>query len=209
MKKIFNENRGYTLVELLVAMILLITVGSIMAAIIVISLRGSNRSTNVNDIRQEGNFALSQMTKMITYAQGFEGISDGATDLETGDLIYTKNCTLNPQTYKYKYLKISSFDQGKTTFVCNDDPTGNLIASYGASLTKWPISVGDNTSFVQYFNAAKYTVSACYFTCLQENSSVTPTIGISFTVQKPDTTIVENKVSLDFNTTVGFRNSGN
>ncbi len=208
MKKIFNENRGYTLVELLVAMILLITVGSIMAAIIVISLRGSNRSTNVNDIRQEGNFALSQMTKMITYAQSFEGISDGTTD-QNGNLVYTKNCTLNPATTKYKYFKISSFDQGKTTFVCNYDPTGNLIASYGASLAKWPISVSDNTSFVQYFNEAKYTVSACSFTCIQENSSVTPTIGISFTVQKPDTTIVENKVSLDFDTTVGFRNSGN
>ncbi|KKP80953.1 MAG: hypothetical protein UR81_C0011G0013 [Candidatus Levybacteria bacterium GW2011_GWB1_35_5] len=208
MKNIFNENRGYTLVELLVAMILLITVGSIMAAIIVISLRGSNRSTNVNDIRQEGNFALSQMTKMITYAQGFEGISDGTTDGD-GKLVYTKNCTLNPTTYKYKYLKISSFDQGTTTFICNDNPTGNLIASYGASLAKWPRTVGDTTSFIRYFNEVKYAVSACFFTCLQENSSVTPTIGISFTVQKLDATLVENKVSLDFDTTVGFRNSGN
>ena len=208
MKKILNNKKGYTLVELLAAMILLIIVGSIMAAIIVISLRGSNRSTNVNDIRQEGNFALSQMTKMITYAQSFEGISDGTID-GSGNLVYTKNCTLNPATTKYKYLKISSFDQGKTTFICNYDPTGNLIASYGASLVKWPISLSDNTSFVQYFNETKYTVSACSFTCLQENSSVTPTIGISFTVQKPDTTIVENKVSLDFDTTVGFRNSGN
>lgn len=209
MKKILKNKNGYTLVELLVAMILLITVGSIMAAIIVVSLRGSNRSTNVNDIRQEGNFALSQMTKMITYAQGFEGISDGTTDVDTGDLVYTKNCTLNLTTHKYKYLRISSFDQGKTTFVCNDDPTGNLIASYGGSLTKWPRQNGDTTLFVQYLNAAKYTVSACSFTCLQENSSVTPTIGISFTAQKLDATLVENKVTLDFDTTVGFRNSGN
>ncbi len=208
MKKILNNKKGYTLVELLAAMILLIIVGSIMAAIIVISLRGSNRSTNVNDIRQEGNFALSQMTKMITYAQSFDGISDGATD-ENGNLVYTKNCTLNPQTHIYKYFKISSFDQGKTTFICNDDLTGNLIASYGASLVRASNAGNDSASFVQYFNEAKYTVSACSFTCMQENSSVTPTIGISFTVQKPDTTIVENKVSLDFDTTVGFRNSGN
>ncbi len=209
MKKIFKNNNGYTLVELLAAMILLVTVGSIMAGIIVVSLRGSKRSTNVNDMRQQGNFALSQMTKMITYAQAFEGISDGTTDVDTGNLVYTKDCTLNSTTHQYTYLKISSFDQGKTTFICNDNSQGSLIASYGASLTKWPLSVGDNTPFVQYFNEDKYTVSACYFTCMQENSSVTPTIGINFTVQKPDTTIVENKVSLDFDTTVGFRNSGN
>lgn len=206
MKKILSNKKGYTLVELLVAMILLITVGGIMAGIIVISLRGSNRSTSVNDIRQEGNYALSQMTKMITYAQAFEGISDGSKDLETGDLVYTKDCTVNPPTYQYSFLKISSFDQGKTTFVCSTGLEGDFIASYGAALTTWPLIVGNNTPSVQYFND-KYTVSACYFTCIQENSSVTPTIGISFTVQKSDTTIIENKVSLDFDTTVGFRNS--
>ncbi len=207
MKKILNNRKGYTLVELLAAMILLITVGSIMAGIIVVSLRGSNRSTNVNDIRQEGNYALSQMTKMITYAQSFDGISDGSTDIDTGDLVYTKDCTVNPTTHQYKFLKISTFDQGKTTFVCSTGAEGDFIASYGASLKTWPLIVGDNTPSVQYFNEDKYTVTACYFTCIQENSSVTPTVGISFSVQKPDTTIVENKVSLDFDTTVGFRNS--
>ncbi|MEK7551587.1 MAG: type II secretion system protein [Patescibacteria group bacterium] len=207
MEKILNNKRGYTLVELLVAMILLITVGGIMAGIIVISLRGSNRSTNVNDIRQEGNYALSQMTKMITYAQTFEGISDGTKDVNTGDLVYTKDCTVNSPTHQYSFLKISSFDQGKTTFVCSTGLQGDFIASYGAALTTWPLITGNNTPSVKYFNEDKHTVSACYFTCIQENSSVTPNIGISFTVQKPDTTIVENKVSLDFETTVGFRNS--
>lgn len=207
MRKILDNKKGYTLVELLAAMILLITVGSIMAGIIVVSLRGSNRSTNVNDIRQEGNFALSQMTKMVSYAQTFEGISDGSIDGTTGDLIYTKNCTVNSPTYHYSFLKISSFDQGKTTFICSTGLGENFIASYGAALTKWPLAVGDNTPMVKYLNENKYTVSACYFTCVQENSSVTPTIGISFTVKKPDTTIIENKVSIDFNTTVGFRNS--
>lgn len=207
MKKILNNKKGYTLVELLAAMILLITVGSIMAGIIVISLRGSNRSTNVNDIRQEGNYALSQMSKMITYAQTFDGISDGSTDPETGDLQYTKDCTVNPTTHQYSFLKISSFDQGASTFVCSTDLEGDFIASYAAALTKWPLIEGDTTQSVKYFNEEKYTVTACYFTCIQENSSVTPKIGISFSVQKPDTTIIENKVSLDFNTTVGFRNS--
>ena len=70
-----NPEKGYTLIELLAVMFVLTTVGTIMAGIVVNSLRGSNRSTNVNDIRENGNFTISQISKMISFAKSAGAVS--------------------------------------------------------------------------------------------------------------------------------------
>lgn len=194
MKKInLNSENAYTLIELLAVMAVLITVGTIIAGIIVSSLRGSNKSRNVGDVRQAGNSALVQMTKTITYSKSFDGLSEDGTN-------YVTNCILpqitpTPAPTQYKYLKITGFDDGQTILACN----GTSISSNSADLI-------DSSN-----DSSKFTVSNCYFLCLQTNITVPPTININYTVsfksKTPNSTFVEDNVSQNFTTSAAFRNN--
>lgn len=183
----FN-NKGYTLVELLAVIIILVSVGMIITAILVTSLRGGNKSNTTNEVRQNGNYILSQMSKMIAYASSFDGVSrDGIT--------YVTNCsvtqpplptpTLAPVVYSY--IKITSFDGGQTVFSC----TGSSIASNGAALT----------------NSSNLNVSSCSFYCNQSNVLASPTINISFILSKSNSGFfVENQTTIPFETSITPRN---
>lgn len=185
------QQNGYTLIELLAVMIVLIAVGVIITSIIASSLRGSNKSASVNEVRQAGNFTLSQMAKAIAYSRSFDGVSDGTIDPDTGQLIYASNCTSSGNT-KYYYLKISSFSSIQTTYACLDSPTASLTAN-----------------MVSLIDTSKFNIKDCYFICSQKSVSVWPTININLDLEKnTNSTFVENKESQHFETTVGFRNNG-
>src|SRR6266540_3152776 len=118
MKNIKNS-QGYTLIELLAVMTIIVVVGVIVAGILVSSLRGGSKSNVLDNVRENGNFAITQISKMITYSQSFNGVS-------TDGSFYTTNCapavstspspspTPTATPTAYKYLKISSFDGGQT-----------------------------------------------------------------------------------------------
>lgn len=74
----FN-NKGYTLIELLTATIILVTISSIITAIIVSVLQGSAKSRVTTTVAQNANFALSAMTDIINSSQGVQAI--GGTDV--------------------------------------------------------------------------------------------------------------------------------
>jgi type II secretory pathway pseudopilin PulG len=201
MKRIKKLKNGYTLVELLAVMLILITLGTIIASIFVSSLRGSNRSTTTNDIRQSGNYAISQMTKMIAYARKLDWLSpDGSSG-------FTKDCVqkfdgngipLAPDVYKY--VQITSFDQGETTttFSCHKDLSNKygIIASNGAALIPDTMDAVNNL---------------CYFTCNQTNILSPVTINIFLTLQKRQsgstTLLPEAQTIMKFDTSVTLRNS--
>lgn len=193
-----KKSNGYTLIELLAVIIIIVVVGSIIVGILTYSLRGGNRSSNVEDLRQNGNYALSQMTKMIAYAKTFEGVSTGALD-GNGNMIYDTNCiptnppapTPTPTPTQYSYIKILSFDGGETVFSCDSGLTPT-ISSNSASML--------DTTLV--------TVSFCSFTCTQTNLTFPPTININFTLSKKNSgSFSESNFSIPFNTSVTLRNN--
>ncbi len=185
------KNNGFTLIELLVVMMIIIAVGSIIAGIIVVSLRGSNRSINVNEVRQAGDYTLSQMTKMAAYAKSFDGIGKYVA----GDIVYETDCTTQTGV-EFTHLKLTSFDNNQTTFICNYNAV--TIASQSAPRT------------IELINQTKFSLDACSFKCTQNNVSNPPVIEINFTLSKnTESTLVENKVSIPFSATVGFRNLAN
>jgi prepilin-type N-terminal cleavage/methylation domain-containing protein len=199
MKEFFNQ-KGYTLIELLAVVLILTTVGGIVTAIVATSLQGGNRSTTVNEVRQDGNFAVTQMAKMIRYAQSFEGASiTGVSDS------YDTNCIPEtppqgqptPTPKHYKYLKFTNFDGGQTEFICKDRITDNpkTISSNSANLIS-----SDRINLVQ---------DSCYFICRQDNSALPPAIDIFFTLSASGSgSLVENKSTVPFSTSVNFRNTG-
>lgn len=174
--------RGYTLIELLAVMMVMATVGVIIAGILVSSLRGSSKTTAIDEVRMNGNSTIIQISKMIKFAQNFNGVSsDGTT--------YTTNCTLSPSP-QYRFVKITSFDDKQTVFSCNPSSSPPNIASNGASL----------------INTDKITVDTCYFTCLQDNLSGPQTIRINFTLSQKNTGFFEKRASISFETSVVVRN---
>lgn len=188
-KKKLNYKNGYTLIELLAVMVILITVGTIIAGIIVSSLRGSNRSKNVGNVREAGNTALVQVSKTIKFAKSFDGISTNGTNYVTSCIIPVAVPT--PTPIPYKYLKLTSFDDTQIVASCS----GNSIFLNTSELI-------DSTSFL-------IPQDKCFFICSQNNIAVPPTISINFTVSTLNSTsaFVENRVSLDFKTSAAFRNN--
>lgn len=178
-----KNQKGYTLIELLAVMLVMITVGLIVATILVSALRGSSKTNTINTIRQNGNYAILQISKMLEFSQSFGGVSsDGST--------YASDCT-SPTT-QYTYIKIRSFDNGTTTFFC--DLPNSKISSISATL---------NASLI---NSGEVAMSQCYFTC-SRNVTVPPTIGINFTLsQKNANAIFEKKETINFQTSVLLRN---
>lgn len=178
-----KKDSGYTLIELLAVMVVMITVGIIVASILISSLQGTSKTNVIEEIRNNGNFTLLQMGRMISFAQNFSGVS-------TDNVIYTTNCTAIPSP-QYNYIKIRSFDDKETIFSCNplaDPPT---IASNGAS----------------FLNTDTVTLDSCHFTCSQINLSESPVIGINFVLsQKSSTGFFEQKATLPFETSVTVRN---
>ena len=187
MMKNFKLEKGFTFIELLTVSAVVVVVGIMIVAIISSSLRGSNRSNNVSDIRERGVFILSQMSKTLTYAKSFDGVSVTGVS-ET----YSTDCTVSgsppPPPVQYKYIKITSFDLGQTVYAC----TADNISSNSADLV----------------NTSNMSVTQCYFTCTQEGLSESPRIDIYFTLSKnPNAVFAENKITTPFQTSVSFRNN--
>jgi prepilin-type N-terminal cleavage/methylation domain-containing protein len=188
MKKKLFDSKGYTLVEMLAVIIVFSIIGGIIAAIFASSLRGSNKANITNEVRQNGNYALIQMSKNIGYAKSFDGVSvNGVT--------YFADCYSDPTTSTtvpedYKYLRVSDFTGGQITFECNDSQ--KTIASNGASLV----------------DLTMVKVESCKFSCNQPSIAQSPIIGISFTLsQKNDSSFYEHNASIPFDTTVVMRNA--
>jgi len=194
--KFINSSKGYTIIELLAVMIVLSAVGAVIIGIISSTLRGANKTTSLNEIRQEGDNRLSGMSKMIEFARSFDGISvDGVS--------YQQNCTVEPvepltptpEPTRYYYLKVTNFTNDQLIFSCNIDQGTNepTLSSNSASLI-------DTNAIV---------VSGCYFTCSQNYLSQPPVIGIYFTLSKNSSgNVTEQNTSVPFETNVTMRNLG-
>ncbi|MBI2430427.1 MAG: type II secretion system protein [Candidatus Levybacteria bacterium] len=122
--------KGFTLIELLVVMILLLTVGTIIGVILFTSLRGTNKTNTITVVRQNGNFAISQMVKTIRNAKRFEGVSDDGTN-------YTTDCL---EESSGGFVKIITPQDDQVIFSCNN--LSNLIDESAVSV------VGDSCYFI-------------------------------------------------------------
>lgn len=196
-----KSKTGYTLIELLAVMIILIAVGTIITTILVGALRGGDRSNTVTNVRQSGNYAMSQMSKMIAYAKSFDQIVDTSGGTYTDCVTAVVGATTpTPAPLRYSSVSVTSFDGGQTTFSC--DNTNQWIASESASGVTAYLTNTDTTS-----------VANCYFTCLQNSKEMSPTIGIYFDlntrlpVGSSITPFVEKRTSIHFETSVTLRNS--
>lgn len=181
MNKIQNSD-GFSLVEILVAIAIIITSTTVVLAILTSSFRTSNKSTSLEIVRQNGTNALNQITKTVSYADSFVGADSVST------------CPPSPGG-SYKIIKVNVQEQGtlvKKTISCMD--TDLKIRS-------------DNLSDESLLSTqVSLEPASCSFTCTQDNGTVSPVIGVSFTLSTGAGSTPEKKASLNFSTSIKMRN---
>jgi type II secretory pathway pseudopilin PulG len=181
------KKNGYTLVELLAVIFILVAVGTIISSILTSVLRSSNKSTNTEVVRTNGNNAIAQMSRMITYAQKLEGVSDGSGS-------YT-DCVpkpAQPVEKHYQSVQIKGFDSGITTFSC----ANSQVASQSASGTSYLVDPSLDAS--------------CYFKCAQESAAAPVKIDIFLDLKATSSAVfAESQAVINFETSVVLRNNGN
>ncbi len=181
MKKL-SISKGFTLIELLVAVAVLVVVGSIVAVILITSLRGSNKTATITQVRQNGTYAISQMSKVLRDAQGVSSLD--------GDTQYS--CDVVDPPLQYKVVEVQTLEGGFIEFAC--DTENDTIASSSSSLL-------DSTAV---------DVVSCYFTCSRKNVYDAPTIGIYFTLltkhQENLPEFTASSSAIPFKTAVTLRN---
>lgn len=186
-ESIKGSSEGFTLVELLAVIVVLIAIGSIIGAILFSSLRGSTKTNAITNVKHNGGFAISQMAKMVRDAKSLE---------------YPRPCVVVSPTPVPTVTEVTivNFDGGQTTFICNDTTGGDAtIASQSGSDT--PISLLDTKAV---------SLTSCYFTCTQTSLSDFPSISIFFSLQaNSGGSLVEQLAapsSIPFETSVSLRN---
>src|SRR3989344_74367 len=159
---------GFSLIELLVAISIIITASTVVVAILSSSFRGISKSAVSEEVRQNGNRAISRMSRTIQYAESFQGAY-------IDDSIYDSSCGTDGAR-KYNYIKVRSEGQ-IVTLSCTNLSMGTATLSPLIDITK-------------------VKVVGCSFTCTQGNPFDSPVIGINFELSQASETAPEKSADL-------------
>lgn len=120
------KKSGFTLIEVLVVTGLLATIGILAANIFFATLKGGTKAKVVKEVKQNGDFAISTMERMIRNAYQ----------------IPSSSCTGASESF----IAIVNPDYQTTTFACVWDSVNGVakIASNGAALTSKKVTLGSS-----------------------------------------------------------------
>lgn len=183
-----KNQAGFTIIEMLAVMFVFAVVSSIAGAILVTSLRTSTKTGAIANVRNNGTYTISQMSKTIRFARGLSVPFPCIYVSPTPFPIATSSMTL------------TNADGGVITYACTgaSDTPANTITSNGASLM--------DTS------AVTLAAGSCSFTCSQSTTSDFPLIGLTFSLNAAvpaGNKFQENVASgsaIQFNTSILMRN---
>ncbi|PIT89377.1 MAG: hypothetical protein COU27_00580 [Candidatus Levybacteria bacterium CG10_big_fil_rev_8_21_14_0_10_36_7] len=175
-----KKEKGYTLIELLTVISILIILFSIIGGILHSSLRGSSKAKITTAVAQNGNYALSIISNIIISSKAVTKV--GGVDVA--------DCTASPSG---QTITLSRADGGVSVLSCTND----TISSNSASLIDTTSVRVDSTS-----------ISNCYFYCNQiaGDPYAVPIVGFGFTLQEKSATLFENKSASKFESSASLRN---
>lgn len=146
-----NKQKGFTLIELVVIMGILVLCGGLIASIIFNTLRGSKKSANTNTVTQNGNFALSSITEIVNKADGV-----------------VSSCNNTPS----KILVLSS---SKTSTVYTISCIGDTNIFISQTNQSTGVSPGAPVSLLS--PGVRLATNSCNLKCTQASPSVTGAIS--------------------------------
>lgn len=190
--KLRITEKGFTLVELLASIAVLVAVGSVIAGIITASLRGTNKTNVIENIRENGNYALSQISRSIEYARVFNGLSDNGIDYAVS-CPFSTSPTPAPVKTVYKYVKVTP-------------PNGNSIEYSCKTLA--PATITANG--ISMIDTGSIALTDCVIACVQTRATDIPIVKVGFKLGPKDQVpggIAENSSPpILFETSITIRN---
>lgn len=183
MKNLF-KNDGFTIVELLTVVGILVVISSILAGILYSTLRGGNKTSITTAVAQNGNFAISSISNLIISSQSV---------VQVGSEPFV-DCTASPSASS---ISLKGYDGGITILSCEN----GTISSQSGSMT--PASLIDTTQ-VQIDS-----LSPCLFYCSTQISGdpySLPIVGFEFTLTDKSSSFIDTKAKARFNSSASLRN---
>lgn len=174
-------NKGFTLIELLVAVAIIAGLGIMLAQVFFTTTRSNTKVERLTDVKQNGEYALSIMERMIRNARVLTAVctDDGSTPVSS--------------------VAVENPDGGTTTIQCLLDESVTRIASVSSLGTEYLTS-----------NAVSLGGSTCdgdslTFYCTSV-AQVSKALKISFSLSQKGTPVDQfGKASTAFQTSVGLR----
>lgn len=114
-----KNSPGFTLIELLVVATLLAIIGLSSTQLFFSLLKGGGKASLLGEVKQEGNYALLVMERMVKNAKAVSSCSSGVLTI------------VNP-------------DKNSTTFSCVEEEGVKKIASNSGRLTTPKVTLGEN-----------------------------------------------------------------
>ena len=185
-----RNQKGFTLVELLTTIIVLVAVGAVIGGIVTSSFRGTNKTNVIENIRQNGNYVLAQVARNIEYAKVFNGLSaDGTTYVTTCP--FSRAPTPTPVITAYDFIKVTPFNSSPIIYTCTYFAP-LTIAANGVSL------VDTNT----------ISLTDCTIACVQTKETDVPIIKVGFKLgpKNPSGLVESSSPPILFETSVTIRN---
>lgn len=182
MKQNIREQHGFTLLEILLAVVIIGGISIILAQSFIATTRGSTKSELVSDIKQSGDFSLKIMEQLIRSSQS------------------VTPCIGTPGTS----LQVVGNDGGTTTFGCYYDSSLNIsrIASESGVnrlfLTPTNVTLGGTSCFDNRMSLR--------FTCTSYPGQPS-SISVMFTLSQQGSPVSQiERAQASFQTTINVRN---
>lgn len=205
-----GRQAGFTIIELLVVMIVLFAIGTTIGSTIVSTLRGSDKTNTLADVRQNGDYAISQMVKIIRNSIVVTQL-DGLplnTDPLTGNCLQlppVPTPTVAPGYRPYKSVTVSDAYGVSWRFECKD-----VAGATPANITINGNPLLNTNQVHLIYSDTGVPSNSCYFACTYRGKSK-PTITMNFELDEKN----QNKAFAEktasakpilFQTTVTLRN---
>lgn len=145
-----RQRGGYTLIEMLVVIVLLVMLSMVGTSLFLNTLTASNKTSIALSVKQQGEYALSQMLNMIRGAVRIEACSTSS-------------------------LTIRNADDGTTQFMVENT---KLASNSGAYLTGDDVRVTAGPTFTCTQNGDVYTFATVAFTLKKGDPQVDKPIDI-------------------------------
>lgn len=179
-----REQAGYTLIELVIVIMVMLVVGGIIVGILYSAIRGTTKARVNNNISQNGNYATAIMTNFIANATDLLEVTDPFGN------VFTSCVSDGVNPVDGVSVTIQNYDGGVTTFACEN----GYISSNSASLTDR--------------NEVEVIQDTCRMLCMQTSLYSPPRIDISFEIQNKNAADNVTSGKTLFETSVTLRNYG-
>lgn len=195
-----KNNAGYTLVELLSVMMILVILTSVITGILFSITRGSRKTQITSDVSQQGQYAMSIISNTIINSLGLFSATDysGNPPYTGSSLNCSKTLADIPpgvKGVKMKELVLNDFEAGTTHSLSCDAGPPQTIQRDSLSL------IDTDKLEIIYGN------STCYFMCTQPDSFTPPQIEIYFELKQVGTVnFIEQQSVAQMKSSVTLRN---